>query len=276
MKLRHSVVIQENCDLVWAMLLNPNQWAQYFPGATLYEVNGSSFVGTVDIKIGPLEFSYEGVATYVERIVSENRAVIDVTGAQAGGLSQTRARIEVQLTAMTAHATHVDISSEVLITPELDGVGRAILQDSTGRVINTFVKNINAALRTASDSQLGFNDDDFQTTEIEVIREGMAKPQPRRESSPEKSATDNAPSILDTLRNKVDKLSAEYKVASTKKASDNSVKVVKPKPAKTPKPASPPKSATPAKPSDEEVNRRVAIAISVIIVGLAWWWTSTH
>ena len=296
MKLRHSVVIQADCERVWEMLLNPDQWAQYFPGATLFEVNGSSFVGTVALKIGPLEYSFEGVATYIERIVSEKRAVIDVTGAEGSGLTQTRARIEIQLTAMTNAATHVDISSEVVMAPEPAAFGRAILQDSTGRAINGFVKSLNSALRRAVD----INVNDFvhhdETTEIEIIRDGMPNPMnaSRERDTPSRLAPslskDPQTSWSANLRKKIDDLSDDIKQAAQnsqeakKRASDEKPQV--PVPSKSPQPKVPAtkqsksakKALVPVSDAKraEQINRNIAIGISIAIVTVAWWWTSTH
>ena len=66
--------------------------AECFPGATVTEVDGDTFAGTVKVKLGPIALVYNGSGTFVEKDEAAHRFVVDAKGKDKRGNGTAGAR----------------------------------------------------------------------------------------------------------------------------------------------------------------------------------------
>ena len=63
------------------------------PGAAIDSVDGDDFTGTVKVKLGPINLTYKGKASFIEKDEAAHRAVIDARGRDARGNGTAAAKV---------------------------------------------------------------------------------------------------------------------------------------------------------------------------------------
>ena len=83
MELDHSFTVPVGVNEAWQALIDIERVAPCMPGAALDSVDGDEFTGTVKVKLGPINLTYKGKASFVEKDAGAHRAVIDARGRDA-------------------------------------------------------------------------------------------------------------------------------------------------------------------------------------------------
>src|ERR1700710_3126513 len=97
MQLEHSFTVPVSIDDAWKVLLDIERVAPCMPGATLESVDGDDFTGSVKVKLGPINLTYKGKASFIEKDPDAHRAVIDARGKDARGAGTASAKITATL-----------------------------------------------------------------------------------------------------------------------------------------------------------------------------------
>ena len=85
MQLENSFTVPVPIDEAWRVLLDIERIAPCMPGAALDTVDGDDFTGRVKVKLGPINLTYQGKASFVEKDEAAHRAVIDARGKDQRG-----------------------------------------------------------------------------------------------------------------------------------------------------------------------------------------------
>jgi uncharacterized protein len=136
-ELDHSFRVPADLDTVWRALLDPERVAPCMPGATLTEVDGSSFSGTVKVKLGPISLLYKGSGEFLETDEAAHRVVIKAAGKDSRGNGTAAATVTVSLRAdgdNTAGSVHTELS----ITGKPAQFGRGMISEVGGRILESF------------------------------------------------------------------------------------------------------------------------------------------
>ena len=80
-----------------AILLDIERIGPCMPGATIESVDGDDFTGNVKVKLGPINLTYKGKASFVEKDEDAHRAVIDARGRDARGNGTAAAKVTATL-----------------------------------------------------------------------------------------------------------------------------------------------------------------------------------
>ncbi len=67
MQLENSFTVPVPIDDAWRVLLDIERIAPCMPGAALDSVDGDDFTGRVKVKLGPINLTYQGKASFVEK-----------------------------------------------------------------------------------------------------------------------------------------------------------------------------------------------------------------
>jgi carbon monoxide dehydrogenase subunit G len=136
-KLEHSFSVPADLDTVWAAVLDPERVAPCMPGASLSEVDGDTFKGTVKVKVGPISLQYKGSGEFVEKDEAGCKLVIKAAGKDTRGNGTASATVTVTLRAEgagTAGAVDTDLS----ITGKPAQFGRGLISEVGGKILDTF------------------------------------------------------------------------------------------------------------------------------------------
>jgi carbon monoxide dehydrogenase subunit G len=136
-KLEHSFTVPADLDTVWAAVLDPERVAPCMPGASLSEVDGDSFKGTVKVKVGPISLQYKGSGEFLEKDEAARRVVIKAAGKDTRGNGTASATVTVTLRAEGA-GTAGSVDTDLSITGKPAQFGRGLISEVGGKILDSF------------------------------------------------------------------------------------------------------------------------------------------
>ena len=145
MQLEHSFTVPVGVDEAWLVLLDVERIAPCLPGASVDSVDGDEFTGTVKVKLGPINLTYTGRASFVEKDETAHRAVIDARGKDARGNGTANATVTTSLHP-DGTSTRVEVVTELDITGKPAQFGRGVMVDVGNKLIGQFADCLAATL----------------------------------------------------------------------------------------------------------------------------------
>jgi uncharacterized protein len=149
-QLEHSFSVPVGVDEAWRILLDIERIGPCMPGAAIDSVDGDDFTGTVKVKLGPINLTYKGKASFVEKDEAAHRAVIDARGKDARGNGTAAATVTAVLTETGATSTTVRVNTDLDITGKPAQFGRGVMVDVGNKLIGQFADSL-AGTITAGD-----------------------------------------------------------------------------------------------------------------------------
>ncbi|WP_134322224.1 SRPBCC family protein [Cumulibacter soli] len=152
MELEHSFTIPVPVEKAWPVLLDVEQIAPCMPGASVDNVDGDDFTGSVKVKLGPINLTYKGQASFVEKDEANHRAVIDARGRDARGNGTAAAKVTATLSGQ-GDSTEVKVVTDLNITGKPAQFGRGVMVDVGNKLIGQFADCLASKLAGDSDSE---------------------------------------------------------------------------------------------------------------------------
>jgi uncharacterized protein len=168
MQLEHHVSVPAPIDVVWAALLDPERVAPCMPGATLTEVDGDSFTGTMKVKVGPIVLLYKGTGTFTEHDEQARRAVLKADAKDSRGNGTVSATVTITLTE-EGDQTAGTVATDLSITGKPAQFGRGMISDVGGKILEQFAECLSDKLAAPAAAPVG-------EAEPETVRESETEP----------------------------------------------------------------------------------------------------
>ncbi len=137
MKLENRFTVPVPIEQAWKVLLDVERVAPCMPGATLTSRDGDRFEGTVKVKVGPINLTYGGKASFVSKDEASHVAVIDGSGKETRGTGTAKALITCRLIAK-GDSTEVEVDTDLNVTGKPAQFGRGVLADVSGKLVDRF------------------------------------------------------------------------------------------------------------------------------------------
>lgn len=148
MELEHEFTVPVGTAKAWKVLLDVERIAPCMPGATVLDVHGDEFTGTVKVKVGPIAMTYAGEARFVEKDEANSRVVLRAAGKENRGSGTAEAAVTATLTPSSdGAATTVHVQTDLTVTGRPAQFGRGMLQDIGGKLIGQFADRLADTLR---------------------------------------------------------------------------------------------------------------------------------
>jgi carbon monoxide dehydrogenase subunit G len=144
-QLENSFTVPVPVDEAWRVLLDIERIAPCMPGAALDSVTGDDFTGRVKVKLGPINLTYQGKASFVEKDETAHKAVIDARGKDQRGNGTAAATITATLQS-EGPATRVDVLTDLNITGKPAQFGRGVMTDVGNKLLGQFADKLAAQL----------------------------------------------------------------------------------------------------------------------------------
>jgi carbon monoxide dehydrogenase subunit G len=144
-QLENSFTVPVPVDEAWRVLLDIERIAPCMPGAALDSVNGDDFTGRVKVKLGPINLTYQGKASFIEKDEAAHRAVIDAKGKDQRGNGTAAATVTANLKA-EGEITRVDVLTDLNITGRPAQFGRGVMTDVGNKLLGQFADKLAAQL----------------------------------------------------------------------------------------------------------------------------------
>ncbi|MFL5051791.1 MAG: SRPBCC family protein, partial [Xanthobacteraceae bacterium] len=129
----------------WTLLMDVERIAPCMPGAALDSVDGDDFTGRVKVKLGPINLTYQGKASFIEKDEAAHKAVIDARGKDQRGNGTAAATITASL-ADQGSTTRVDVLTDLNITGRPAQFGRGVMTDVGNKLLGQFADKLAAQL----------------------------------------------------------------------------------------------------------------------------------
>jgi carbon monoxide dehydrogenase subunit G len=139
-QLDHQFTVNAPVDVVWQALLDPERVAPCMPGATLTSVDGSSFAGSVKVKLGPISLLYKGTGEFLETDADARQVKIKAAGKDTRS-GTAAADVTVRLSEKDGVTTG-SVTTELTITGKPAQFGRGMIAEVGGRILDTFAGNL--------------------------------------------------------------------------------------------------------------------------------------
>src|SRR6478752_6746544 len=159
--------------------------------ATLTEIEGDTYRGTVAVKVGPITAKFKGEANFVEQDVESHKAVLKAAGRDTGGKGNASALITAQLTSVTDTSTHVLVTTDLTITGKVAQFGRGALADVSTKLIGQFVEQLETTVLSGAPAEAAPSAEQ-PAPKPRATKKAAAKPAPAAE--PADAHDDVAPS----------------------------------------------------------------------------------
>jgi carbon monoxide dehydrogenase subunit G len=144
-QLENSFTVPVPIDEAWRVLLDIERIAPCMPGAALDTVDGDDFTGRVKVKLGPINLTYQGKASFIEKDEAAHKAVIDARGKDQRGNGTAAAVVTAKLAAEGA-ITRVDVLTDLNITGRPAQFGRGVMTDVGNKLLGQFADKLAAQL----------------------------------------------------------------------------------------------------------------------------------
>ena len=145
MQLENSFTVPVPIDEAWRVLLDIERIAPCMPGAALDSVTGDDFTGRVKVKLGPINLTYQGKASFIEKDEAAHKAVIDARGKDQRGNGTAAAVVTARLKP-EGDVTRVDVLTDLNITGRPAQFGRGVMTDVGNKLLGQFADKLAAQL----------------------------------------------------------------------------------------------------------------------------------
>src|SRR3954451_18112500 len=146
MEFDNTFEVQAPIDEVWKTMLDLERVAPCVPGAKVVEqTSDNAYKVEIKVKLGPMQMTYKGDVEIVEADEAAHRALMRVSARESRGQGTAKATTELSLTGegdKTTGKIHADVS----LSGRAASMGRGIIGEVSGKMIETFAGNLASML----------------------------------------------------------------------------------------------------------------------------------
>jgi carbon monoxide dehydrogenase subunit G len=180
MELTNDFTVAAPLDEAWPLLTDIERIAPCVPGFKLTGQSDGEYQGTMKVKVGAVQTSYECVIRFVELDEQGHRAVIAARGNELRGQGGVTASITSTLSPAGEGSTRASVITDLDVTGRVAQFGRGILADVSNRLVNQFVRKLETTILAGQAQRAGA----APSTDA-----GEGAPQPRATAAAEPSSS---------------------------------------------------------------------------------------
>jgi uncharacterized protein len=148
MRFENSFDVDAPLEEVWSALLDVERVAPTVPGAQVLEQTGEdAYKVAIKVKVGPMSMTYRGEVEIVERDEAAHRAVMKARAKESRGQGTANADVIMVLSGGNG-GTAATVTTDVELSGKVATMGQGVLQDVSGRLVQTFAHNLAAMLES--------------------------------------------------------------------------------------------------------------------------------
>lgn len=147
MKIENQFHVPLPREQAWQLLLDTPRLVACLPGARLTRViDEKNFEGAIDVKLGPMTFSFGGAMAVTEIDLEAWRMCMHGSGREQRARGNAEAQIDLQVFSESDILTRVEIGSDIVLSGQVAQYGRGV--GMIKAVADEIVKRFAANLRT--------------------------------------------------------------------------------------------------------------------------------
>ncbi|HEY6322400.1 MAG TPA: SRPBCC family protein [Thermoanaerobaculia bacterium] len=134
-------VVAAPAAAVWEFLTDPAKVASCLPGAAITgKEDDSTWVGTMNVKVGPVTASYRGKLRFERLDAAAREAEIAASGQETRGKGGADMRMKSRVVERGPRETEVTVASDVNVVGVLAQFGRGMIQDVSDQMFRKFTE----------------------------------------------------------------------------------------------------------------------------------------
>ena len=142
MRFENSFDVDAPLEQVWDAVLDVERVAPTVPGAQVLERTGENvYRVAIKIRVGPMSMTYRGQVEITERDDAAHRAVMKARAKESRGQGTADADVTMVLAGSNGR-TSATVTTEVELSGKVATMGQGVLQDVSGRLVETFARNL--------------------------------------------------------------------------------------------------------------------------------------
>ncbi len=150
--LHRAFEVRRPVEVVWRFLTDPHSIAGCMPGAHLLDIVEDTFVGEVDLRLGPIGTTLAGEAGFHELDAGEHTVLMAASAKEIEGDGTADLRMRSRLAQLDGAGTHVDVQLGVRLAGRLNGpILSRVLAGAAEIVFRRFVSCVRASLEAEDD-----------------------------------------------------------------------------------------------------------------------------
>jgi succinate dehydrogenase/fumarate reductase flavoprotein subunit/carbon monoxide dehydrogenase subunit G len=135
--------LNQPADQVYAMLLDLDAVTPCIPGATVgAERADGARAASVEVRFGPMRFSYAGTVRIAETDTKARRAVLQAVVNEESGEGDAKAQIEMVVVELGPRESRVDVINDLAITGGAAQMGTGMIEDFAEEMLDDFVTRV--------------------------------------------------------------------------------------------------------------------------------------
>src|SRR5918912_2024248 len=144
MRFENRFDVSAPIERVWDAVLDVERVAPKVPGAQVLERTGDdAYKVAIKVKVGPMSMTYRGEVEITERDEAAHRAVMKARAKESRGQGTADADVTMVLSGADGR-TSATVTTEVQLSGKVATMGQGVLQDVSGRLVQTFATNLAA------------------------------------------------------------------------------------------------------------------------------------
>jgi carbon monoxide dehydrogenase subunit G len=146
MRFENRFDVDAPLERVWETVLDVERVAPTVPGAQVLERTGDdAYKVAIKVKVGPMSMTYRGEVEITERDEAAHRAVMKARAKESRGQGTADADVTMVLSGEDGR-TSATVTTDVQLSGKVATMGQGVLQDVSGRLVQTFAQNLAAML----------------------------------------------------------------------------------------------------------------------------------
>jgi uncharacterized protein len=142
MQFKNEFDVDAPIDEVWEALLDVQRVAPCVPGAEVSEhVSEKAYKVGIKVKVGPISMQYRGEVEIVDADREKWHAVLNARARETRGQGRADANVSMDLAERDGR-THGTITADVSLSGRAAAMGRGVIQDVSGRIVDSFAANL--------------------------------------------------------------------------------------------------------------------------------------
>jgi carbon monoxide dehydrogenase subunit G len=192
LKIEERITVAAPPARVWTFLLDPARVASCLPGAKLDGVDGErTFLGTMKIKVGPVQMEMKGKATLAEVDEAAHRVTMTGTGNDRSGGGSAKMDMKSQILPLEGGGSEIIVVADVDVTGKLVRFGRGMMEGISRQLFKQFAERVRAELASEGEDE---EEDEAPPAEAAPAEAKPAEtaPAPKEEAPKEEAAKEEA------------------------------------------------------------------------------------
>ena len=142
MRFENHFDVDAPIERVWEAVLDVERVAPTVPGAQVLErVSDDAYKVAIKVKVGPMSMTYRGEVEITDRDAEAHRAVMKARAKESRGQGTADADVTMELAGENGRTT-ATVITDVQLSGKVATMGQGVLQDVSGRLVETFAKNL--------------------------------------------------------------------------------------------------------------------------------------